>query len=324
MVPVDWLSVVDYPRLEGEDLEHTQLLLASESEMPPILVHRPTMRVIDGIHRLRVARLRGRTEICVRFFDGSQADAFVLAVRNNTGHGLPLTLADRTVAATRIITSHPQWSNRAIARVSGLSPKTVAAIRRRSTADTPPSNTRVGRDGRVRPISAAAGRERAGRLIAAHPDMPLRAVAKEARISVATAHDVRERVTSGRDPVPERERRNAGTRSQGRPDEGVRRLPSRSGTGPGASRDQARTPAILVQRLLKDPSLRSTETGRTLLRLFDAQTQVVQKWDRLVDSIPQHCSEIIADLAGEYAKFWHEFATQSHTVTHDDDWQKSS
>ncbi|MEU4656414.1 streptomycin biosynthesis protein [Streptomyces sp. NPDC023723] len=291
--------------------------------MPPILVHRPTMRVIDGIHRLRVARLRGRTEIAVRFFDGSQADAFVLAVRNNTGHGLPLTLADRTVAATRIITSHPQWSNRAIARVSGLSPKTIAAIRRRSTADTPPSNTRVGRDGRVRPISAAAGRERAGRLIAAHPEMPLRAVAKEARISVATAHDVRERVSSGRDPVPERERRNSGAPSQGRPDEGVRHLPSRP-AGPGALRDRARTPAVLVQRLLKDPSLRSTETGRTLLRLFDAQTQVVQKWDRLVDGIPQHCSEIIADLAGEYVKFWHEFATQSHTVAQDGDRQKSS
>ncbi|WP_042172511.1 ParB N-terminal domain-containing protein [Streptomyces sp. NBRC 110035] len=322
MVPVDSLSIEDCPRLEGEDLQHTQLLLASETVLPPILVHRPTLRVIDGMHRLRVALLRGQSEIAVRFFDGSEADAFVLAVRSNAVHGLPLTLSDRTAAATRIVISHPHWSDRAVARVSGLSPKTVAAIRRRSTADTPPLNTRVGQDGRVRPISAAAGRERAGRLIAANPGIPLRAVAKEAGISVGTAHDVRERLASGRDPVPDRERRGAGARARGRTETNVQQLPARP-VSPGVLRDRARNPAVLVHRLLKDPSLRSTETGRTLLRLLDAQAHVVQTWDRLVDGVPQHCSEIIADLANEYAKFWHEFAAQSHTVAHGGDRQIS-
>ncbi|MER6010842.1 hypothetical protein [Streptomyces bluensis] len=281
------------------------------------------MRVIDGIHRLRVALLRGQREIAVRFFDGSEADAFVLAVRSNAGHGLPLTLSDRTAAAARIVKSHPQWSDRAIARVSGLSPKTVASIRRRSTEDTPPLNTRVGQDGRVRPITAAAGRERASQLIAINPGMPLRAVAKEAGISLGTAHDVRERLSSGRDPVPDRKRRSVSTSTGSRRAEAkIHELPARPAS-PFALRDRARNPAILVQRLLKDPSLRSTETGRTLLRLLDAQAQVVQKWDRLVDGVPQHCSEIIADLADEYARFWHEFATQSHTVAQGDDPQIS-
>ncbi|MEK8141890.1 hypothetical protein NKH18_02220 [Streptomyces sp. M10(2022)] len=30
-----------------------------ETESPPILVHHPTLTVIDGLHRLRAARLRG-------------------------------------------------------------------------------------------------------------------------------------------------------------------------------------------------------------------------------------------------------------------------
>ncbi|MEV7975584.1 ParB/RepB/Spo0J family partition protein [Streptomyces sp. NPDC086519] len=317
MVAIESLSITDYPRIGGEDVKHTQFLLSFETEFPPILVHRSTMGVIDGVHRLRVAMLRGQREIAVHFFDGSEADAFVLAVQSNAGHGLPLTLADRTAAASRIVQSHPHWSDRAIARVSGLSPKTVAAIRRRSTADTPPSNSRMGQDGRVRPINATAGRELAGRLITANPDMPLRKVAKEAGISIGTAHDVRERLASGRDPVPESKRRGAGARAGGqRAKEDTQQLPVRPASL-AAVQDRARNPAILVRRLLRDPSLRSTETGRTLLRLLDAQAQVVQRWDRLVNGVPQHCSETIADLAGEYARFWLEFAATSRATGHD-------
>jgi hypothetical protein len=43
-------------------------------------------------------------------------------------HGLPLTLADRLAAAARIVTACPYWSDRAVAAVAGLSPKTVTAV----------------------------------------------------------------------------------------------------------------------------------------------------------------------------------------------------
>jgi hypothetical protein len=36
----------------------------------------------------------------------------VLAVQVNVTHGLPLSLADRKVAASRIIDCYPGWSNR--------------------------------------------------------------------------------------------------------------------------------------------------------------------------------------------------------------------
>jgi len=88
------------------------------------------MGIIDGVHRVQAAILRGQKEIDAEFVDGSSEDAFVLAVRVNVDHGLPLSLADRKAAAERILDTHPDWSDRAIAAAVGLSHKTVGAIRR--------------------------------------------------------------------------------------------------------------------------------------------------------------------------------------------------
>ena len=66
--------------------------------------------------------------INVTFFDGSEKDAFVLAVESNVQHGLLLTLSDRTAAAGRIVNSHPEWSDRAVAAATGLAAKTVVRI----------------------------------------------------------------------------------------------------------------------------------------------------------------------------------------------------
>jgi hypothetical protein len=57
--------------------------------LPPLLVDRRSMRVIDGMHRLMAALLKKRETIDVEFFDGSYADAFLLAVEANVAHGLP-------------------------------------------------------------------------------------------------------------------------------------------------------------------------------------------------------------------------------------------
>ncbi|MFD0884088.1 VWA domain-containing protein [Streptosporangium algeriense] len=121
LVPIADLADSDSPRLDGVNIEHAQGLADSTAELPPILVHRPTMRVIDGMHRLCAAILRGRRTIAVRFFSGSEKDAFVLAVHANVAHGLPLSLADRTASAERVMGSHPEWSDRATATVTGLS-----------------------------------------------------------------------------------------------------------------------------------------------------------------------------------------------------------
>jgi hypothetical protein len=59
-------------------------------------------------------------------------------------------------SAGRRIISYPQWSDRAIAKVCGLSVKTVGSLRQRMTAELPQLDARVGRDGRARPLKFAA------------------------------------------------------------------------------------------------------------------------------------------------------------------------
>lgn len=126
LVDVDLLLAADSPRLEGESLAHARMLAGLGAALPPIVVHRDTMRVIDGMHRLRAAVLRGDAEIEVRFFDGSAAAAFVAGVEANIAHGLPLSAADRRAAARRILGSYPQWSDRATRRAPGWTPRRSA------------------------------------------------------------------------------------------------------------------------------------------------------------------------------------------------------
>jgi len=69
-VPVASLVRGDSPRLEGESKAHAAGMVDA-ADIPPIIVHRATMRVIDGMHRLRAASLGQQDMIAVRFFDGT-------------------------------------------------------------------------------------------------------------------------------------------------------------------------------------------------------------------------------------------------------------
>ncbi|WP_369192789.1 ParB N-terminal domain-containing protein [Streptomyces sp. R08] len=286
------------PRSQVVDLEHARGLAESGTETPPILVHWPTMQVIDGRHRLRAAELRGDEHIEVRFFDGSEADAFVLAVRLNVEHGLPLQRSDRMAAARRIVRSHPHWSDRRIAHASALAARTIAALRR-SMDNVPVLPTREGSDGRVRPVSAADGRSRAAELVRSGRQLSLRELAREAGISLGTARDVRQRVLSGRDAIPQRQR------------ERQRGLSVPSGSA------QAETRKIvpgerkqILARLARDPSLRLTDKGRTLLRMFAAHPSKPEEWQQIVDSIPRHSVDALLSLAQSCAEDWQIFARQ--------------
>src|ERR1700733_805207 len=134
-VPVASLMDAESPRCLGEDPEHVRAIAELEEDLPPIVVNRASRRVIDGMHRLKAARLRGDDEVEVRLFDGDDASSFVLAVRVNIIHGLPLTLTDRKAAAERIVKAYPQWSDRMVALVTGLAAKTVAALRGRPSGE---------------------------------------------------------------------------------------------------------------------------------------------------------------------------------------------
>lgn len=309
-VPISSLQSSDSPRLDGQNIEHVQALAESEVTLPPIIVSRVTMRVIDGMHRLRAAVLRGQDEIEVRLFDGDESDAFVLAVEANITHGLPLSLSDRTAAAARIINSHPQWSDRAIASTTGLAAKTVAAIRRRSSEETPQMNDRVlnariGRDGRVRPHNAAEGRRIASELMTKRPAASLREVAAAAGISLGTAHDVRERLRRGENPILPKQHNEDQWGVQAKHDGQSRRRATKVAEGtPITDR------AMILQNLSRDPSLRHAESGRVLLRLLHVLAIGSRDWTRLIDDLPAHCTPMVSDAARACADAWQKFAEQ--------------
>ncbi|MGH3170069.1 MAG: ParB/RepB/Spo0J family partition protein [Trebonia sp.] len=307
VVSVKSLISADSPRSSGEDQEHVKLLAGVEAELPPIIVHRPTMKVIDGMHRLRAAMLRQQDKIAVRFFDGDQADAFVLAVKMNVSHGLPLSLADRKAAAVRIVKSRPEWSDRLIASTTGLAHKTVAEIRRQHSVE--PISTggvegaggeaRIGRDGRMRPVDNAKGRTIAGELIQQQPNLSLRQVARMSGISPETARDVRSRINRGEQPI----RRSAGSGHQGARHAGV------SGNRAShAAQREFQSLDHLLQRFRADPSLRFSETGRMLLTLLQAHAVSEEIWRRIADNTPVHRREILARVARHCASNWQTLA----------------
>jgi len=294
-VEVSSLFAADSPRDGGENKEHVESLAATETRLPPIIVHRATMRVIDGLHRLKAAKLRGMERIEVRFFDGDEADAFVVAVKSNIAHGLPLSLADRKRAAKRIMTSHRQWSDRMIASATGIAAGTVADIRRQLAGELSAMDSRIGQDGRVRPIDGSTGRRLARDLIAENPGLSLRQVAREAGISPETVRDVRNRLRRGEDPVP-------------KPRHGAPRPATRQNC---AGRTRAvQDPASVVDRLKADPALRFSETGRNLLTLLNIHMIRPEQWDKIVENVPPHCSEIVAQLARDCSEMWMELASR--------------
>jgi DNA-binding CsgD family transcriptional regulator len=171
------------------------------------------MTVIDGAHRVLAAKLRGQDHIAVEFFDGPEDECFVEAVKANVGRGKPLTLLERENAASRILHQHPDWSDRGIAKICGLSPRTIASLRRRASADCAQPRARVGIDGRVRRLDIGPARMNAAALLGDRPEASTREIARAAGISVATVRDVRSRLNRKQDPVPSghRARRHVGS-----------------------------------------------------------------------------------------------------------------
>ncbi|MEU9558852.1 ParB/RepB/Spo0J family partition protein [Streptomyces fumanus] len=318
-VEIGSLSVAASPRSSGEDMDHIRALAEVRAPLPPIVVHRSTMRVIDGVHRLRAAELRGDKKIAIAYFVGSESDAFVLAVESNITHGLPLTMADRKSAAARIIVSHPQWSDRMIASVAGLSPGTVGEIRRRTAGDAVAQGSRIGQDGRVRPVNNAIGRERAGKIIRENPSLSLRQIARVAGISPETARDVRNRIRRGEEPLPQPRTKPRPRRARQPEDTG---LPLGGGTAPGAAAAETRTAAERVSevnRLKADPAMRFSETGRTLLRMLNIHILTGAEWQEIIDNVPPHARKIVAGLARECSGIWWDIAARMdhHEVPQD-------
>jgi hypothetical protein len=68
---------------------------------------------------------------------------------------------------------------------------------------------------------------------------------------------------------------------------------------------------VVVQKLLRDPSLRHSEHGRQLLRLLQLSNATGgQDWSGMAGAVPPHCTAMIGQIARHYAQMWQGFAQE--------------
>ena len=268
------------PRKNKANENHIQVLAQSPLPLPPIVIHRGSMRVIDGVHRLRATELRGHSTIAARLFEGNDAEAFALAVHLNVTHGLPLTLSERKAAAQRVLGSYPHWSDRSIGLIAGVSNKTVGKLRGCTTEEISQLNPRLGRDGKVRPVSPAHGRRRAAEFLSMNPRASLREIARKAGVSVTTARDVRQRIDNGESPLPDNLAKKLGQSAAPVVERG-HAAPPLANSSRGTRMPPEGRGRDLLQRLRNDPSVRSSERGRALLRLLSIGRRGDQRLQRI-------------------------------------------
>lgn len=229
LASVEHLQVRHHLRSAGLDEAHVETLAELDGKWPPLLVwaDHPSV-VIDGAHRLAAARRLGHPTVQVVAFHGTADEAFVEAVRRNVGHGLPLSVGDRTTAGQQILARHPDWSDRRIAEACALSPHTVARLRSspKGPRPAPPPfaprpegarkesaivlqsagtvvdiESRLGRDGRCRPAQPGVIRERVVEALQANPGGSLREIASVAKVSPETVRRIRREFDGGSAPA---------------------------------------------------------------------------------------------------------------------------
>ncbi len=311
-VPLSLLENGVFLRGTGTDTAHVKLLAdaASSRELPPILVQKGNYRIVDGMHRVEAARQRGEKSIRARLITCTDQDAFVLALKTNTLHGLPLSRSDRIFGAKHILVWHPDWSDRAVAAATGLGAKTIAGLRHHSAEGIQQFSKRVGRDGKRHPRAAADGRRRAVEYMTARPDAPLRQVAREVDISLATAQDVRTRMRRGMDPVAVGRQRPSPQPATSHPVEDGPSLRNVANTH--GIRPDSRNPSwgLISSKLMSDPSLRYTEGGRKFFRWMSMYATHASEWSEFTDAIPSHWLKDVYVSVNEILDELHHFADQ--------------
>ena len=282
-------------RAAGLDVAHITTLAELAPSWPPIVVRRADHSVIDGQHRIAAAARLGLTTLPAVLFDGTADDAYVEFVRCNVGHGLPLSLDERRAAVARILRTRPERSDRSIAALCGVSPKTVARVRDERAvhqASRQPLRTpiagRVGRDGRVRPVDPEAVRTRIAEELGRRPEASLRAVAQVVGASPETVRSVKNKLRSGDSVVTRR------VSADPAPEATVLGLLSRK---PRCARPWQ-----------EDRALAARDGGERFVEWFDSTAvDSVDGWEH-IGVVPLSRVYEVADEARRRAAFWLGFA----------------
>ncbi len=98
---------------------------------------------------------------------------------------------DPYAAAGTVLAAHPEWSDRRIADLCGLSAKAVSCLRRDVTPQGALDDRRIGKNGRAWPLAAGEVRARIRAALTEHPEASLRSIASLAGASHETVRNVR-------------------------------------------------------------------------------------------------------------------------------------
>jgi ParB-like chromosome segregation protein Spo0J len=284
-LPLESLRCGPSPRGGELDRAHVAALAELEGRWPPILVWRGDDRVIDGHHRVAAAGLLGHSRVAAVLFEGTSEDAFVEAVRRNIEHGLPLTIDERKGAARQLLTDHGEWSDRRIAEVCALSPRTVGRLRSVVDPGALGADSRVGLDGRTR-SQPESRRLQILEMVRTNPQASLRTVAQGVGTSPETVRRVRHSLEH-----QERTGRNREAAFEGEVVALTRSTPPVTPRRPTAA----------------DPAMTSTSCGMRFAAWFDASNPGADWWE-FVLAVPLSRVYEVADEARRRATVWGEFA----------------
>ena len=109
------------PRLNGVDQEVVEFYAGIFNDVvwPPVLVHQPSNKLLDGWHRVEAAKRAGVYALPVQWVEAKDEDLFALAVKANLGHGVNLKKEERLKAVARL--QREGWTNERIATFLGFS-----------------------------------------------------------------------------------------------------------------------------------------------------------------------------------------------------------
>ncbi len=187
LVPVAGLCRT-FPLRDRVDARHVEHLATVLEGCPPIVVSAEA-HLIDGEHRVHAARARGWDHLPATVVACPAEDLHLKAIELNTRASLALTRGERRAAVGLLLERHPDWADRRIAAVCGVSPSTVGAARQEVSGVQTGHLKRRGGDGKAYPAHPAARRRLAEDHLRLHPGATiseLRAVTGASVGSVST------------------------------------------------------------------------------------------------------------------------------------------
>lgn len=107
--------------------------MRQQAQFPPLIIYRSEGQLIlcDGHHRHAAAQAAGIHTLQAIIKSGTRGECLMEAVRVNLRHGLRLSAADKQRVVISLLTTGSDFSDRALAKLVGVSDRTVGRLRSR-------------------------------------------------------------------------------------------------------------------------------------------------------------------------------------------------